>query len=79
MDNKLLMFGTCSSPMHPVVAATGAPGPCLAAVQVTAPWVSSSTVRICGMPAIKKDCKLICNFGGVIEAKMNPAILVHIG
>ena len=79
MDNKMLMFGTCSSPMHPVVMATGAPGPCLAAVQVVAPWATSSTVRICGLPAIKKDCKLMCNFGGVIQPSVTPAVLVNIG
>lgn len=79
MDNRPLMFGMCTSPMHPVVMATGSPGPCLAAAQVVAPWASSSTVRICGIPAIKKDCQLMCNFGGVIKPSVTPAVLVNIG
>lgn len=80
MDNKPLFFGTCSSPSHPVMASTGAPGPCLAAAQVVAPWTpGSATVRICGMPAAHKNCKLMCNFGGVIEMTMTPAMTVKIG
>ena len=80
MDNKPLMFGTCSSPMHPVVASTGAPGPCLAAAQVTAPWMSPSmTVKICGKCAVTKNSKLMCNFGGQIEMQFSPALTVKIG
>lgn len=80
MDNKLLFFGTCSSPAHPVVAATGAPGPCLGPVQISAPWTPGSpTVKICGKPAAHKNCKLFCNFGGVIQMNMTPAMTVKIG
>ena len=79
MDNKPLMFGTCTSPMQPSMA-VGTPGPCIAAAQVVAPWAPGSmTVKINGMPAANKDCKLICNFGGVITVKMAPAINVKIG
>ena len=80
MDNKLLFFGTCSSPAHPVVALTGAPGPCLGPVQIVAPWVpGSATVRICGLPAAHKNCQLICNFGGVIQMSAPVAVTVKIG
>lgn len=80
MDNKPLMFGTCSSPSHPVVASTGAPGPCLGAAMISAPWMPGSpTVKICGKPAANKNCKLMCNLGGVIEMAMTPAVTVKIG
>lgn len=80
LDNKALFFGTCSSPAHPVVASTGAPGPCLAAAQVTAPWTpGSAMVRVCGLPAAHKNCRLICGFGGVIQMTVSPAATVRIG
>ena len=80
MDNKLLMFGTCTSPAHPVVSSTGSPGPCMGAAQITAPWMpGSATVRICGKPAANKSCQLMCNFGGVIQMTMTPAVTVNIG
>lgn len=80
MDNKLLFFGTCSSPAHPVVVLTGAPGPCLGPVQIAAPWIpGSANVRICGLPAAHKSCQLICNFGGVIQLSVTPAVNVNVG
>lgn len=80
MDNKMLMFGTCSSPSHPTMAASGTPGPCMGAAQIAAPWApGSATVRICGKPAANKSCRLTCNFGGVISVNMTPAITVKIG
>lgn len=79
MDNKPLFFGACSSPAHPVVASTGAPGPCLGPVQIIAPWIGSQTVRICSLPAVNKDSTLICNFGGQITINMAPAVNVKIG
>lgn len=80
MDNKPLIFGTCSSPSHPVMASSGSPGPCLGPAQILAPWTPGSpTVKICGMPAANKSCKLMCNFGGVIEMTMTPAMTVKIG
>ncbi len=79
MDNKPLMFGTCISPMQPSMA-VGTPGPCIAAAQVVAPWTPcSATVKINGMPAVNKDAKLFCNFGGVITINMAPAMTVKIG
>lgn len=72
MDNKPLNFVWCRSPWYW--------GPCQAAAQVTAPWVPGSlTVRICGKPAVNKSCKLMCNFGGVIEMNVAPAMTVKIG
>ena len=80
MDNKPLVFGTCTSPAHPVVSSTGSPGPCLGPAQIAAPWTPGSpTVKICGRPAANKSCKLMCNFGGVIEMTMTPAVTVKIG
>ena len=79
LDNKPLMFGTCISPMQPSMA-VGTPGPCIAAAQVVAPWApGSATVKINGMPAAHKNCKLICNFGGIITINMAPAMTVKIG
>ncbi len=78
-DNKPFMFGTCISPMQPSMA-TGVPGPCLAAAQISAPWTPASlTVKIGGKPAVNKDAKLMCNMGGVISVKMAPAMNVKIG
>lgn len=80
MDNKLLFFGTCSSPAHPVVALTGAPGPCLGPAMIIAPWVpGSATVKVCKLPAAHKNCKLICNLGGVIEMQTSIAVTVKVG
>lgn len=80
MDNKPLVFGTCCSPSHPVMSSTGAPGPCLGVAQISAPWTPGSpTVRICGRPAVNQSCKLMCNFGGVIQLSMTPAVTVRIG
>ena len=80
MDNKPLTFATCTSPAHPVVASTGTPGPCLAAVQVVSPWMGSSlTVKICGKCAIHKGSTLMCNFGGQISVSMTPALTTKIG
>jgi hypothetical protein len=77
MDNKPIVnvppFGVCTSPANPTVAAatTAAlgvltPMPC---VPVTAaPWMPGSPkVMIGKMPAVDSDCKLMCNWGGVIQ------------
>jgi Domain of unknown function (DUF4280) len=77
MDNKpnvnIPPFGMCSSPANPMVAAATAaalgvltPMPC---VPVTAaPWAPGSTkVTIGKMPAVDSTCKLMCNWGGVIQ------------
>lgn len=75
MDNKpmvnVLPFGMCMSPSNPTVAAAlGVPQPC---VPVTAaPWVPGSpTVLIGNFPALNNSCKLMCNWGGLIQIQ-NP-------
>lgn len=66
-------FGACTSMANPAVAsATSAalgvltPMPC---VPVTAaPWIPAGfKVLNGGMPAVDNSCKLMCNWGGVIQ------------
>ncbi len=77
MDNipmkNIMPFGMCTSMANPTVASATAaasgvltPMPC---VPVTsAPWVPGSpTVLIAGKPALNNTCKLMCNWGGVIQ------------
>jgi len=77
MDNKPIVniapFGMCNSPSNPMVAAATAaalgvltPMPCLPVT--AAPWVPGSpTVLIGNMPALNNSCKLMCNWGGIIQ------------
>jgi hypothetical protein len=77
MDNKPIVnvapFGMCNSPSNPMVAAATAaalgvltPMPCIPVT--AAPWVPGSpTVMIANMPAVNNSCKLMCNWGGVIQ------------
>jgi hypothetical protein len=77
MDNKPIVnvapFGMCNSPSNPMVAAATAaalgvltPMPCLPVT--AAPWVPGSpTVLIGNMPAVNNSCKLMCNWGGIIQ------------
>jgi hypothetical protein len=77
MDNKPFVnvapFGTCNSMSNPMVAAATAaalgaftPMPCIPAL--AAPWVPGSpTVLVANMPAVNNSCKLMCNWGGVIQ------------
>jgi hypothetical protein len=77
MDNAPLVnvmpFGMCSSPANPTVAAATAaalgvltPMPCIPAT--AAPWAPGApTVTIGGMAALDNNCKLMCNWGGVIQ------------
>ncbi len=76
-------FGACTSPSNPTVAAATAaalgvltPMPC---VPVTAaPWIPGSTkVMNGGPPAVDNSCKLMCNWGGVIQV-LNPGQTVVI-
>ncbi len=55
-----------------VAAATAAalgvltPMPCIPVT--AAPWIPGSpTVMIANMPAVNNSCKLMCNWGGVIQ------------
>lgn len=77
MDNKpmvnIMPFGMCSSLGNPTVASATAaalgvltPMPCIPLT--TAPWVPGApTVLIGGQPALDNNCKLMCNWGGVIQ------------
>ena len=77
MDNKpmlnIMPFGMCQSPANPTVAAATAaamgvltPMPCIPAT--AAPWVPGCPkVMIGNMPAVDSNCKLMCNWGGVIQ------------
>jgi len=81
MDHAPLMnimpFGMCSSPANPTVAAATAaalgvltPMPCVPAT--SAPWAPGApTATIGGMPALDNNCKLMCNWAGVIQV-VNP-------
>ena len=77
MDNKpmvnIMPFGMCSSMANPTVASATAaalgvltPMPCMPVI--SAPWAPGSpTVLIGGKPALNNTCKLMCNWGGVIQ------------
>lgn len=77
MDHKplvnIMSFGMCSSPSNPaVMAATAAnsgvltPQQCIPAT--SAPWTPGApTVLIAGQPALDNNCKLMCNWAGVIQ------------
>jgi hypothetical protein len=77
MDNKpmlnILPFGVCMSMANPTVAAATAaamgvltPMPCIPAT--AAPWAPGCPkVLIGNMPALDNNCKLMCNWGGVIQ------------
>lgn len=86
MDHKPLVnimpFGMCSSPANPTVAAATAaalgvltPMPCVPAT--SSPWVPGTpTVHIANMPAVDNNCKLMCNWGGVIMVNF-PGQVTH--
>lgn len=77
MDNvpmkNIMPFGMCSSMANPSVsAATSAamgvltPMPCMPVI--SAPWTPGCpTVMIGNTPAVNQTCKLMCNWGGVIQ------------
>jgi hypothetical protein len=60
-------FGQCSSPSNPmVIAAYGAPQPCLPVT--IAPWSpGSATVKIGPFKAMDEGDKLMCTWAGSIE------------
>jgi hypothetical protein len=77
LDNKPIAnippFGMCMSPSNPTVASATAaamgvltPMPCVPAT--AAPWMPGNVkVTIGQMPALDSNCKLMCNWGGVIQ------------
>ena len=74
MDNKPIAnippFGMCNSPANPATKRPPpvffTPGPCVPAT--AAPWIPGvPTVLVDNMPALDNSCKLMCNWGGVIQ------------
>ena len=77
MDNapmvNIMPFGMCSSLANPEVASETAaalgvltPAPCIPAT--AAPWTPGApTATIGGLAALDNNCKLMCNWGGVIQ------------
>ena len=71
---NVMPFGMCNSPANPMVAAATAaalgvltPMPCIP--MTTAPWMpGAATVMLGGMPALNNASKLMCQWGGVIQA-----------
>ena len=88
MDNvpmlNIMPFGMCQSPANPMVAAATAaamgvltPMPCIP--MPAAPWMPGSpTVMIANMPALNDGCKLLCNWGGLIEVSMPGQFTVEV-
>lgn len=74
---NILPFGMCSSMANPMVAAATAaalgvltPMPCIPVT--TAPWAPGTPAVLIGnKPALDNTCKLMCNWGGVIQV-VNP-------
>ena len=83
MDNKFPTFGMCSSLANPTVAAATSaamgvltPMPCVPAI--VAPWVPGApTVLVGGKPLLNNTSKLMCNYGGIIQVNMTPALTVQ--
>lgn len=77
MDNvpmkNVLPFGMCSTLSNPQVAAATAaaqgvltPQPCIPVT--SAPWApGSATVMVGNKPALNTNCRLMCQWGGVIS------------
>lgn len=86
MDHVPLMnimpFGMCTSVANPTVAAATAaalgvltPMPCIPVT--TSPWVPGvPNVLITNQPALDNNCKLMCNWGGVISV-LAPGQFTH--
>jgi hypothetical protein len=77
MDHKpmvnIMPFGMCTTPSNPQVAAatTAAlgvltPVPCIP--MTSSPWMPGvPTVMLGNQPSVDSNCKLMCNWGGVIQ------------
>lgn len=69
---NILPFGMCNAPSNPmVIAATAAalgvptPAPCVPATAT--PWLPGKpTILIGGTPALDRDARLMCMWGGMI-------------
>lgn len=84
MDLPKLPFGMCTSLTNPAVAsataaALGALTPMPCTPMVAAPWAPGSpTVIVGNYPALNNSSKAICNFGGIIQITMTPALTVQV-
>jgi hypothetical protein len=75
MDNvpmkNIMPFGMCNSPANPATKQPPpvlfAPAPCTPVT--TAPWIFAGmpAVNIKNKPALNNNCKLMCNWAGVIQ------------
>ncbi len=82
MDNKCTTFGMCSCPANPAVAAATAaamgvltPSACIPVTP--APWAPGvPTVTVCGKLLLNNTSKLMCQYGGVIQVSMTPAMTI---
>jgi hypothetical protein len=74
LDNKPMAniptFGMCNSPANPATKRPPpvffTPAPCVPAT--AAPWVPGvPQILVDSIPALDMNCKLMCNWGGVIQ------------
>ena len=72
-------FGMCQSMSNPTVAAATAaaagvltPMPCIPVI--SAPWFPGGKEMVCNMPALLKNCKCMCMWGGNISIQMPGAM-----
>ena len=78
-------FGACTSMANPTVAAATSaalgvltPMPCVPAT--ASPWIPAGFKVINnGMVAVDSNCKLMCNWGGVISITMPGQMAVQVG
>jgi len=83
LDNKPIVniptFGMCTSPANPlVIAAMGAPAPCLPVI--VAPWfIGVPNVLIGNMPALNDQSKSMCMYGGMISVNFPGQFFVDVG
>lgn len=70
---NILPFGMCTSIANPMVASATAaamgvltPMPCIP--MTTSPWIPGApTVLLGNQPALDNNCKLMCNWAGIIQ------------
>lgn len=70
--SNILPFGLCSAPTNPaVIAASGAPAPCVPAT--VQPWAPGAAARVREIPALCASDRLLCTWLGVIEVQSTGA------
>jgi Domain of unknown function (DUF4280) len=75
MEN-ILPFVMCMSPANPeVIAALGAPMPCVPVI--LDPWAPpAASLFVAGMPAATKNSICVCTWGGVISVVESPGVMM---